>query len=554
MTNQHSMFTDGPISNFSFSSRDLVAIVFRYKRPILISFFAVLLGAALAAIFMPAEYQVSTEFLIERARIDPIVSPGQTNSANLKTDVTEEELNSEVELVKSEDVMREVVLASGLQNPHSWLGRFSAKVLGYVGLSDTEQERIAKAVTRLQRDLKVDSIKKSNVISVTYSASDPRLAAKVLQALDDSYLQKNVAVHHPAGEFQFFEQETEAYQKSLSDAEGQLKAFSEQEGGVSPQLARDITLQKLSDFTATLRQTYADIAAAQQRIDSLQKQAGLTPQRLTTQSRTSDDAQVLQGLKSTLMSLELKRTEMLTKYKPDYPLVQEVDKQLTETQASIAAEEAKPLRDETTDRNPTYAWINEELAKAKAEEAGLQARAAATETIIAKYQANAHDLEQKGIQQQDLLRRVKTEEENYLLYEHKREEARMTDALDRTRILNVAIAEAPVTPALPAHSRWTIFGIGALLAFCVSIGFAFTLEYSNPSFRTPTEVLSELNIPVLAAVPQHSNGFHPNGNEHAGVSSGNGNGTSHSNGNGNGNGHGLGLGLTDLVGHDSNGE
>jgi uncharacterized protein involved in exopolysaccharide biosynthesis len=252
---------------------------------------------------------------------------------------------------------------------------------------------------------------------------------------------------------------------------------------------------------------------------------------LTTQATAIDDAQVLQGLKATLMTLELKRTELLTKYQPTYPLVQEVDKQLTETRTSIASEESKPLRAETTDRNPTYAWISEELAKAKADESSLRARAAAIQVIVAKYQANAHDLDQKGILQQDLLRKVKTEEENYLLYQHKREDARMTDALDRTRILNVAVADQPTMPALPSNSRWGVLLLGMLLATGVSIGMAFTLEYTNPSFRTPSEVFSELNIPVLAAVPHKSNGFHGNGNGNRnknGSAVGNGNGVQHS--------------------------
>lgn len=534
MTNQNAIPNDG-LSSATFSSRDLVAIGFRHKRPLLIAFGAMLLGAILTAIFLPSDYQANTKFLIERERLDPVVSPTQANAAP-RPEVTEEELNSEVEILKSDDVMRQVVVATGLHKHHGLLD--IRALLSYIGIKETDDERIAKTVIRLQKDLKVEAVKKSNLINVTYANSDPKMVYRVLQALDDAYLQKNLAVHHPAGEFQFFDQEAETYKKSLSDAEAQLKTFSQQQGGVSPQLARDITLQKLSDFNATLQQTYADIASTEKRIDALQSQAGSTPQRLTTQSRTSDDAQVLQQLKSTLMNLEIKRTELLTKYQPTYPLVQEVDKELTETRASIANEEAKPLRDETTDRNPTYAWINEELAKAKADDAALRARAAATQSIIAQYQANAHDLEQKGLQQQDLLRKVKTEEDNYLLYERKREEARMTDALDRTRILNVAIAEQPVTPALPTTSRWTVFFIGLLLAIGVSIGMAFALELTNASFRTPSEVLSELNIPVLAAVPHHSYAY-------AAASNGNGNGNGHRNGNGhNGNGHnGIGHGV-----------
>lgn len=497
----------------SFSSRDLIAIGFRQKRTIVITFCAVLLGAAIAALVTPPDYQASTKFLIERARMDPVVSPGQ-DQTQPRSEVTEEEMNSEVELLQSDDVMRQVVQAAGL-NKHKGLFDYT------VWWNQTPEQKLARSAQHLQKELKIEAIKKSDLISVSYSNSDANTAQKVLAALDEAYLQKNLAVHHPKGEFEFFNQETESYEKNLADAEAQLKAFSQQEGGVSPQMARDITLQKLSDFNATLQQTYADIASTEQRIDALEKQMGTTPQRVTTQSSASDDASVLQNLKSTLMTLELKRTELLTKYKPTYPLVLEVDKELADTKASIAAEEQKPLKAETTDRNSTYSWITEELAKAKADDSALKAKATSIQVIVARYQATAHELDQKGIQQQDLLRKVKTEEENYLLYQHKREEARMTDALDRTRILNVAIAEQPTIPALPANNRALVFGLGILLAAGVSVLTAFALEYTNPSFRTPSEVMTELNIPVLAAVPHYTHVF-------AGSMNGNGNG----NGNG----------------------
>jgi uncharacterized protein involved in exopolysaccharide biosynthesis len=413
MTIQESRSTNGH-NSYPFSWRDLVAIGFRHKRPVLITFCAILFGAVLAAVIAPAEYRTTTKFLIEHQRVDPIVSPNKDTGV-IRVDVPEEELNSEVELLQSQDVLQKVVLASGLHQRRT--------MLSYVGVRASEAKRVAKAVDLLRKELQIAVVRKSDLISVSYTANDPQLAVRVLQALDEAYVQKNLAVHHPPGEFQFFDQETENYKKNLALAEAQLKDFSQQEGGVSPQLARDITLQKLNDFTASLQQTYADIAGTERRIDALEKQSGTTPQRLTTQLRAVDDVQVLQGLKTTLITLELKRTELLTKYQPTYPLVQEVDKEIADTLASIAREEGKPVRDETTDRNPTYAWINEELAKAKADDSGLQARAAAIQATVARYQGKAHDLEQKGILQQSLLRKVKTEEENYLLYQHKREEA-----------------------------------------------------------------------------------------------------------------------------------
>src|SRR5258708_32374950 len=105
-----------------------------------------------------------------------------------------------------------------------------------------------------------------------------------------------------------------------------------------------------------------------------------------------------------------------------------------------------------------------------------------------------------------MMRSHKQDVANYLLYTKKRVEARIADALDKDRILNVSIAQSPTIPSLPTRSPW-IFGLVAcLLASAVSLGVVFALDYADQSFRTPSEVLSELRIPVLAAVPVHRNG------------------------------------------------
>jgi hypothetical protein len=68
----------------------------------------------------------------------------------------------------------------------------------------------------------------------------------------------------------------------------------------------------------------------------------------------------------------------------------------------------------------------------------------------------------------------------------------------------VSIIENPAVPSLPTGDRWRYGLVGILLAATLSAGVVFTMEYLDPSLRTPSEVLSELNIPVLAAVPQRN--------------------------------------------------
>lgn len=113
-------------------------------------------------------------------------------------------------------------------------------------------------------------------------------------------------------------------------------------------------------------------------------------------------------------------------------------------------------------------------------------------------------MDEKGITQQDLLRTQKANEENYLLYLKKGEEARIADALDQSNILNVAVMQAPSIPALPSRSPLLLGIVGLVLASVVSLGVGFGLDYMDQSFRTPSEVVGELGIPVLAAVPHHA--------------------------------------------------
>jgi uncharacterized protein involved in exopolysaccharide biosynthesis len=103
--------------------------------------------------------------------------------------------------------------------------------------------------------------------------------------------------------------------------------------------------------------------------------------------------------------------------------------------------------------------------------------------------------------QQDLTRAVKASEENYLLYLRKQEEARISDALDSQRIVNVAIAEAATVPALPVHSTGFFVLLGVLIATSVSVASAFVADYIDPRLRTADEVEAVLNTPVLAAIP-----------------------------------------------------
>lgn len=249
--------TTASTSGFNFTLRDLLTIGFRHKRSFLLCFCGIFAGSLVAMFMVPPTYQSKSQILVTRERVDPVVSAEKNNPLQLREDVTEEEINSEAALITSEDVLRKAVVDSDLQNKKS--------KLSFLFYGRSQEGKVANAVDKLRASLIVEPLKKTNIIQLTYSAHDPKVAAQVLNNVVNAYVEKHVSIHRPAGQLAFFDEETNRYKQELDQAEGQLKSFSQGQGGVAPQVSRDITLQKLNEFAASLESTRAEMAATEKR-------------------------------------------------------------------------------------------------------------------------------------------------------------------------------------------------------------------------------------------------------------------------------------------------
>jgi uncharacterized protein involved in exopolysaccharide biosynthesis len=486
--------------------REIAAPLFRQRKLLLPAFVGVLMATVLLIIFVPQDYQAEMKILVKHERVDAAVSPGRDPALANAGDVTEEELNSEVAILSSRDLLEKVVVSCNLQNlqtNHFWDRIFNRTASQGVGNRENDAKRISQAVLGLEKKLKIEPLKKTNLIQVTYLSSDPQLAAHVLNVLGNLYLEKTVAVHRLPGAFEFFQAESQRYRQDLGKAEARLTEFDHDQGVADPQLERQIAIQKLAEFDSTFRTTQVAIQEAEKSAQVVKSQLASTPQQTMSQVRTSDNPYLMQQLRTTLLTLQLKRSELLDQYEPSYRPVQEVQRQIDETLDAISKAEKLPTKEQTTDRNPSYEWLQSELTKSNAELAGLHARASATLAVMDQYKTQLQAIGLKGATQQDLLRDVKEAEGSYLLYVQKREDARIGDALDRQRLVNVAIAEAATVPALPAHSHWALtLLLGTFLAGLTSTGLAFAVDYVDPSVRTPDELREVLRCPVLAVLPK----------------------------------------------------
>jgi uncharacterized protein involved in exopolysaccharide biosynthesis len=190
------------------------------------------------------------------------------------------------------------------------------------------------------------------------------------------------------------------------------------------------------------------------------------------------------------------------KYDPSYPLVKEIDAEIAETNEAIAAAEQAKYVNATTDRDQTFEYLRQDLAKTEADLASDQAKAGALQASIHEMQLQVVDWDAKAVQQAALKREAKANEDSYLLYLTKREQERTSDALDDKRIANVAIAVPAEVPVLPARNPLSVVFSGFWVALVLALVAGYLAEFADPSFRTPSEVEETLNIPILAAVPK----------------------------------------------------
>jgi len=136
-----------------------------------------------------------------------------------RPDITEEELNSEVELLRDEDLLKKVVAMAELVPADT---------------PDSERaEEVEHAVRKLSRRLDVEALKKSNLIQVRYKDTSPEKAARVLSALSTVYVQRHTNLQRPPGENQFFNQQTAEYETRLHQSEAELVRFTRTRGVVS---------------------------------------------------------------------------------------------------------------------------------------------------------------------------------------------------------------------------------------------------------------------------------------------------------------------------------
>jgi uncharacterized protein involved in exopolysaccharide biosynthesis len=491
---------EAPVARYVYEFRDFVAAGYRWRKRVWVVVILVLVATGVFSL-LSWSYASEMKIMVHRGRIDKPVAPDDSG-ATIQPELTAGEVASEVELLRSHDVLRDVVQRTGMEESTSeplWY-----RMLGIGGASGEDLRR-AKAIRSLNDKLEIVLPRESNIVTVSFEAATAQDAHAVLSELGEAYLEKHTALHRPSGQHDFFAEQADVFRKQLDEANAQLTEFSNSGGTILGESELQFAVDKLGELRHELSRTMTDIEEARLRISTLELQLAETPSRMQTAVRSADNPHLMMEFERTLLGLELRRTELLEKFEPTYRLVTEVDREIAQTRSAIEIAKASPIRDETTDRDPTFDWLRSELARGQTELSSLTARAASIRESVSSYQSRAQQLVGSSLEQQGLVRKIKHLEATYQLYVEKREEARVSNALDRNRILSVSIAQPPTMPALPVRSPTMTLAAGFLLALfmglCTVLVSEFIHNALSDSIRTADEVRVHLDAPIVCALP-----------------------------------------------------
>jgi capsular exopolysaccharide synthesis family protein len=184
------------ITNRSISLGDIFRIL-RRRRIVVVGTIAIFIGIAIAVTaLVPPRYTATSTILIDPRRsqvAEEQVTP-PTNPDNQDSSV----VDSAVQLIQSGAVLRRVVESLKLSNdpefgPHSsWFGRI-AGLLDFgprppPARQSSQDLATEKTIETLQRRVKVERQQTTSVIDISATAYDPKKAARIANAMADSYM------------------------------------------------------------------------------------------------------------------------------------------------------------------------------------------------------------------------------------------------------------------------------------------------------------------------------------------------------------------------------
>lgn len=344
---------------------------------------------------------------------------------------------------------------------------------------DTSADYYRNAVSNFMASVDVSPVRSTNLVNVTAESRDPQLAARVTNKLADDYIDQNLQ-----GKYD----ETIRASVWLEGQLAKLKIKMEDSDDKLADYARRNSIVFLND-----KQTLASSQLTQLQTDYITAQSeryeAQALYRLVQSGKTDDvpgiiDNPVIQNFEEKKAELERNYSELSLTYKPDYPKLVQVQKQLDTIQKSIDRQKASVTKNIVDKYN---AAVNREDYLAQA---------------VDKAKKELNDLADKTITYNIYKRDADSTHELYDGMLQRMKEANVSAGLKAS---NIRIVDAAVVPGGPVKPRVLLnLAVGVFLGLALGIGLAFFQEYLDKTLKSSDDVEQLLRLPSLGVLPKFS--------------------------------------------------
>ncbi|MEH2182563.1 GumC family protein [Nostoc sp.] len=387
------------------------------------------------------------------------------------------------------------------------------KTINFLNLKDSQGKLLS--IPDLAKQLKIEGIKGTDVVQLSYRGGDPELAAKIVNEVIDSYIDLNIKANQNEARTakQVLVTEVPKAEEVVRRAESKLRLFKETNKVVVLEQEAAAAVDTISKLGNQISQALAQLDDVKGRLEQLSSEAQVDSRQGVIESELSQAPgvqKVLAQLQETESQLALERT----RFSPEHPTI-------TNLEEKVAA--LNNLLKERTGQVAGKAQITQgslqvgqlrqsliaDITRAQAERVGLERQIATLEQQQNAYIKRANNLPRLEQSQRELERKLQAAQTTYETLLKKRQEI---DIAQNQKIPNARVISYALIPDEAEGPRKMLFIVGgAGVGFFLGIIVAFTLDLIDRSVKTVKEAKDVLRYSVLGVIPTQAR----NGKDHS---------------------------------------
>jgi len=424
------------------------ATLWRGRATILGTTIAAVLLAVVFVLVAPHRYTAVTEILIDPVDLRAVANEASPSAPT--SDTTLLLIDSQVRVLTSDDVLRPVVESQGLAHDPEFVGKPSPlravidAVLAALGRHKPlgANDPTLAALNALKKAIRVTRAERTYVVDVAVSSKDPAKAARLANAIAQSYLAEQTQVRADAARqvSQSLTARLNELKERVHQAEERVEAFKASHNIVNAN-GQLVNEQQLSDLNNQLAAARARTAAAKARLEQIaavqksKDDIGAFPEAVQSQTITALRTQYAE-----IMRLQAQQTTSLG---PRHPAVIEIQAQ---------AERLRRMIDDEVNRIARAAQADYDSAKANQ---GL------LEQSVDTLKQSALAIDSALVTLRELQRDVQASRAVYEAFLLRARQTSEQERVDTKNIQVISRADLPLNRASPPSNA--ILALGAVL-------------------------------------------------------------------------------------------